>query len=65
MQPKSQILILLDPGGDRYMNINDLLVKEFGAKWYNNESAGLNTVLLPCIKLVGRGMNYLVPNIFT
>jgi hypothetical protein len=54
-------LDFLDPGGDRYMNINDLLVKEFGARWYNNERAGLNTVLLPCIKLVERGMNFWFP----
>jgi hypothetical protein len=51
----------IDPEGDRYSNINDLLVKEFGARWYNNESAGLNTVLLPCIKLIERGMNYWFP----
>ena len=54
-------LDFLDPGGDRYMNINDLLVKEFGAKWFNDESANMNTVLLPCIRLMGGGMNYWFP----
>jgi hypothetical protein len=51
----------LDPSGDTYLNINDLLVKEFGARWYNNESANMNTVLLPCIRLMGGGMNFWFP----
>ena len=51
----------LDPGGDRYRSFNDLMVQEFGAIWYNNESANMNTVLLPCIRTVGQGMNFWFP----
>jgi hypothetical protein len=49
----------LDPGGNRYMNINDLLVEEFGAIRYNRN--GLQTVLLPIIRSVGRGGSYWFP----
>jgi len=38
----------LDPDGNKYKDLYDLLVKEFGAKWHFWRS--LKTVLLPCIK---------------
>jgi hypothetical protein len=45
----------LDPGGNRYRSLNDLLVEEFGARPYN--ANGLQTVLLPCIKTISNGWN--------
>ena len=50
-------LDFLDPEGDKYRSINDLLVEEFGARRYNNASGGLNTVLLPCVKTISNGWN--------
>jgi len=38
----------LDPDGNKYEDLYDLLVKEFGAKWYS--WYGFRTVLLPCVK---------------
>ena len=40
----------LDPDGNKYEDLYDLLVKEFGAKWHFWR--GYRTVLLPCIKTV-------------
>ena len=45
----------LDPGGNRYKGIYDLLVEEYGARWYNNN--GFQTVLLPCVKTISQGWN--------
>ena len=50
-------LDFLDPEGDKYRSINDLLVEEFGARRYNDASGDLNTVLLPCVKTVRMGWN--------
>ncbi|MGD0582282.1 MAG: hypothetical protein ABR974_04975 [Bacteroidales bacterium] len=47
----------LDPGGDRYRSFNDLMVQEFGARYYNDANANLFTVLLPCIKIISLGWN--------
>jgi hypothetical protein len=49
----------LDPGGNRYKNIYDLLVEEYGAIWYNKN--GLKSILLPIIRLAGRGGSYWFP----
>ena len=54
-------LDILDPEGDKYMNINDLLVKEFGAIYYNNVTKNMNTVLLPCFRTIGQGLLYWFP----
>jgi len=40
----------LDPDGNKYEDLYDLLVKEFGAKWHS--WFGFRTVLLPCVKTV-------------
>lgn len=45
----------LDPGGNRYKNINDLLVEEYGAIWYNK--GGFQTILMPCVKTIRNGWN--------
>jgi len=50
-------LDFLDPEGDRYRDLNDLLVEEFGARRYSAASGGLNTVLLPCVKTISMGWN--------
>jgi hypothetical protein len=39
----------LDPSGQRYENIFDLLVREFGAREYLIRSENIKTILLPCI----------------
>jgi hypothetical protein len=51
----------LDPGGDRYRDLNNLLVQEFGARAYNNDNEGLNTVLLPCVQFALKGMRFWFP----
>lgn len=38
----------LDPDGNKYEDLFDLLVKEFGAKW--RYAGGYRTVVLPCIQ---------------
>jgi len=38
----------LDPDGNKYEGLYDLLVKEFGAKW--RHAYGRRTIILPCIK---------------
>jgi hypothetical protein len=50
-------LDFLDPEGDKYRDLNDLLVEEFGARRYSTASGGLNTVLLPCVKTISMGWN--------
>ncbi len=45
----------LDPSGDTYMSLNDLLCKEFGAKKYVNANVPLETVLLPCVQNICEG----------
>jgi len=56
---KTANLDSLDPGGNRYKNIYDLLVQEYGAIWYNKN--GLQSILLPIIRLAGRGGSYWFP----
>jgi hypothetical protein len=36
----------LDPQGNKYLSVNDLLIKEFGAEWFIR--GGFTTLLLPC-----------------
>jgi hypothetical protein len=49
----------IDPGGNRYRSLNDLLVEEFGAIRYSRD--GLQTILLPIMRLAGRGGSYWFP----
>jgi len=49
----------IDPNGNRYRSLNDLLVEEFGARRYNKD--GFQSILLPIIRLAGRGGNYWFP----
>jgi hypothetical protein len=41
----------LDPSGQRYESIFDLLVREFGAKEYLIPSENIKTIFLPCISI--------------
>jgi hypothetical protein len=41
----------LDPKGNRYKNLVDLLQQEFGAKTYFIKGTGIEAVLLPCERL--------------
>lgn len=42
----------LDPGGNKYKDLNDLLIREFKAIPYFNSLDNSNTVLLPCIQTI-------------
>jgi hypothetical protein len=48
----------LDPRGNKYKTLNELLVKEFGAREIFVQSLGLKTTLLPC---VSSGRDYYFP----
>ena len=41
----------LDPDGNRYKNINELLVQEFGARRVFIPGVGLETIELPCVNI--------------
>ena len=54
----------LDPDGNRYRNIYDLLVREFGASWTTVINGNWKTVFLPSIKTIkmgGRNISYFCP----
>jgi hypothetical protein len=42
----------IDPGGDKYLDLNHLLMSEFKAIPYSNSEEELSTVLLPCIQTI-------------
>lgn len=48
----------LDPNGDKYENIYDLLVREFGAKW---NFGWPRTILLPSDRSMGSGLSHFFP----
>ena len=61
-EPKAEkiaYLDSLDPAGNRYSGIYDLLVKEFGAHFYTRN--GLRTILLPSYSTVGRSITEYFP----
>jgi len=57
---KTANLDSLDPHGDKYESLTDLLIREFGAKEFIIPGEGLKTVKLPIINF-GPGENYYFP----
>src|ERR1035437_3794246 len=49
----------IDPNGNRYRSLNDLLVEEFGAIRYNKD--GFQSILLPCVRTASHGGSYWFP----
>ena len=48
----------IDPTGKKYMNVYDVLVKDFGARKCRYEDGQTETILLPCITMKGPNPYY-------
>ncbi len=49
----------IDPNGNRYRSLNDLLVEEFGAQRYSK--GDFQSILLPCVRTASHGGSYWFP----